>query len=143
VEQLNPKRTGEKKDSMVFDGKKFGPYTYEHRLLKGHNTNVVGKQRIWLKYLCQAASKDRKIPALRNAYGDSRLCTYIKGCKLWFDHHSSEQERLGLNLQAIQGVSRIAPSCAGRQFLGCGEFYEHSFRVCVCFGGYLKNHPKF
>ncbi|MDR0387771.1 MAG: exopolyphosphatase [Treponema sp.] len=37
---------------------------------------------------------------------------YIKGCKLWFDHHSSEQERLGLNLENIEGVSRIAPSCA-------------------------------
>jgi nanoRNase/pAp phosphatase (c-di-AMP/oligoRNAs hydrolase) len=37
---------------------------------------------------------------------------YIKGCKLWFDHHSSEQERLGMNLHDIQGVSRIAPSCA-------------------------------
>jgi nanoRNase/pAp phosphatase (c-di-AMP/oligoRNAs hydrolase) len=37
---------------------------------------------------------------------------YIKGCKLWFDHHSSEQERLGMHLEDIQGVSRIAPSCA-------------------------------
>jgi nanoRNase/pAp phosphatase (c-di-AMP/oligoRNAs hydrolase) len=37
---------------------------------------------------------------------------YIKGCKLWFDHHSSEQERLGMNLENIKGVSRIAPSCA-------------------------------
>jgi nanoRNase/pAp phosphatase (c-di-AMP/oligoRNAs hydrolase) len=36
---------------------------------------------------------------------------YIKGCKLWFDHHSSEQERLGLDAD-IQGISRIAPSCA-------------------------------
>jgi hypothetical protein len=70
--QPNPKRTDEKGDSMVFDGKKSGQYSYEHRLFKGHYTNVVGKQRIWLKYLCQAASKDRKIFALRNAYGDSR-----------------------------------------------------------------------
>jgi nanoRNase/pAp phosphatase (c-di-AMP/oligoRNAs hydrolase) len=37
---------------------------------------------------------------------------YIKGCKLWFDHHSSEQERLGMHLEDIPGVSRIAPSCA-------------------------------
>jgi nanoRNase/pAp phosphatase (c-di-AMP/oligoRNAs hydrolase) len=36
---------------------------------------------------------------------------YIKGCKLWFDHHSSEQERLGLDAD-IRGISRIAPSCA-------------------------------
>ncbi|MDR0689889.1 MAG: exopolyphosphatase [Spirochaetaceae bacterium] len=36
---------------------------------------------------------------------------YIKGCKLWFDHHSSESERLekGLN---FEGDSRPAPSCA-------------------------------
>ncbi|MDR2363275.1 MAG: exopolyphosphatase [Spirochaetaceae bacterium] len=36
---------------------------------------------------------------------------YIKGCKLWFDHHSSESERLekGLN---FEGESRPAPSCA-------------------------------
>jgi nanoRNase/pAp phosphatase (c-di-AMP/oligoRNAs hydrolase) len=36
---------------------------------------------------------------------------YIKGCKLWFDHHSSESERLekGLN---FEGESRTAPSCA-------------------------------
>jgi nanoRNase/pAp phosphatase (c-di-AMP/oligoRNAs hydrolase) len=37
---------------------------------------------------------------------------YINGCKLWFDHHSSEQERLGMQLENISGVSRIAPSCA-------------------------------
>ena len=36
---------------------------------------------------------------------------YIKGCKLWFDHHSSESERLG-NTIYFEGVSRQAPSCA-------------------------------
>jgi nanoRNase/pAp phosphatase (c-di-AMP/oligoRNAs hydrolase) len=36
---------------------------------------------------------------------------YIKGCKLWFDHHSSETERLGANTY-FEGVSRKAPSCA-------------------------------
>jgi nanoRNase/pAp phosphatase (c-di-AMP/oligoRNAs hydrolase) len=36
---------------------------------------------------------------------------YIKGCKLWFDHHSSETERLGKNIY-FEGVSRVAPSCA-------------------------------
>jgi len=36
---------------------------------------------------------------------------YIKGCKLWFDHHSSESERLG-NRAYFEGVSRLAPSCA-------------------------------
>ncbi|MCL2180001.1 MAG: exopolyphosphatase [Treponema sp.] len=36
---------------------------------------------------------------------------YIKGCKLWFDHHSSESERLGSNAY-FEGVSKAAPSCA-------------------------------
>jgi nanoRNase/pAp phosphatase (c-di-AMP/oligoRNAs hydrolase) len=36
---------------------------------------------------------------------------YIKGCGLWFDHHSSESERLGLDFK-FEGVSRKAPSCA-------------------------------
>ncbi|MDR3356809.1 MAG: exopolyphosphatase [Spirochaetaceae bacterium] len=36
---------------------------------------------------------------------------YIKGCGLWFDHHSSETERLGSGLK-FDGVSRPAPSCA-------------------------------
>lgn len=36
---------------------------------------------------------------------------YIKGCKLWFDHHSSETDRLG-NDTYFEGVSRVAPSCA-------------------------------
>ncbi|MDR1902749.1 MAG: exopolyphosphatase [Treponema sp.] len=36
---------------------------------------------------------------------------YIKGCKLWFDHHSSENERLGSRMY-FEGVSRKAPSCA-------------------------------
>ena len=36
---------------------------------------------------------------------------YIPGCKLWFDHHSSETERLGKKAY-FEGVSRPAPSCA-------------------------------
>jgi nanoRNase/pAp phosphatase (c-di-AMP/oligoRNAs hydrolase) len=36
---------------------------------------------------------------------------YIPGCKLWFDHHSSEQERLGRDF-TFDGESRQAPSCA-------------------------------
>ena len=36
---------------------------------------------------------------------------YIPGCKIWFDHHSSEAERLG-NKTYFEGVSRKAPSCA-------------------------------
>ncbi|MDR2135797.1 MAG: exopolyphosphatase [Treponema sp.] len=36
---------------------------------------------------------------------------YVKGCKLWFDHHSSESSRLGAKT-FFEGVSRLAPSCA-------------------------------
>jgi nanoRNase/pAp phosphatase (c-di-AMP/oligoRNAs hydrolase) len=36
---------------------------------------------------------------------------YVPGCKLWFDHHSSETERLGKKAY-FEGVSRKAPSCA-------------------------------
>lgn len=36
---------------------------------------------------------------------------YCNGCKLWFDHHSSEPERLGKKT-FFEGVARIAPSCA-------------------------------
>ncbi|MDR0512737.1 MAG: exopolyphosphatase [Treponema sp.] len=36
---------------------------------------------------------------------------YVPGCKIWFDHHSSETERLGKN-SYFEGVSCIAPSCA-------------------------------
>jgi nanoRNase/pAp phosphatase (c-di-AMP/oligoRNAs hydrolase) len=36
---------------------------------------------------------------------------YAKGCKLWFDHHSSESQRLGQKVY-FEGVSRFAPSCA-------------------------------
>src|SRR5687768_2810174 len=36
---------------------------------------------------------------------------YVAGCGLWFDHHSSEQERLGQNFE-FYGRYKAAPSCA-------------------------------
>jgi hypothetical protein len=36
---------------------------------------------------------------------------YAPGCGMWFDHHSSEDERLGLP-RGFKGASRPAPSCA-------------------------------
>jgi nanoRNase/pAp phosphatase (c-di-AMP/oligoRNAs hydrolase) len=36
---------------------------------------------------------------------------YVQGCGLWFDHHSSEEERLGKDFK-FDGVSKKAPSCA-------------------------------
>ncbi len=37
---------------------------------------------------------------------------YVPGCALWFDHHSSEEERLKLSETPFEGQSRSAPSCA-------------------------------
>jgi len=36
---------------------------------------------------------------------------YVPGCGLWFDHHSSEHERLAL-AGKYKGESRVTPSCA-------------------------------
>lgn len=36
---------------------------------------------------------------------------YIKGCGYWFDHHSSEDERLGLDIE-FKGISKQEKSCA-------------------------------
>lgn len=35
---------------------------------------------------------------------------YVKGCGMWFDHHSSENERIG-NIE-YKGSSKMSPSCA-------------------------------
>jgi len=43
---------------------------------------------------------------------------YVQGCKLWFDHHSSESERMGPRTY-FEGVSRKAPSTARLVY----EFY--------------------
>lgn len=38
---------------------------------------------------------------------------YVAGCGLWFDHHSSETERLNSGgALRFEGASRLAPSCA-------------------------------
>ena len=36
---------------------------------------------------------------------------FVEGCGLWFDHHSSEHERLELKGK-YKGESRMTPSCA-------------------------------
>jgi len=36
---------------------------------------------------------------------------YVEGCKMWFDHHSSESERISKAV-VFEGESRIAPSAA-------------------------------
>lgn len=37
---------------------------------------------------------------------------YAAGCKMWFDHHASEEERLKRERAEYEGVSRKAPSAA-------------------------------
>ena len=36
---------------------------------------------------------------------------YVKGCKMWFDHHSSESERLGQDIE-FEGEARLEDSAA-------------------------------
>lgn len=36
---------------------------------------------------------------------------YVPGCGLWFDHHSSELDRVGADIEA-EGARYLAPSCA-------------------------------
>lgn len=51
---------------------------------------------------------------------------YVEGCGLWFDHHSSEQERLQLEGK-YKGESRITPSCARiiYEYYGGAETFPH------------------
>ena len=51
---------------------------------------------------------------------------YVKGCKLWFDHHSSEAERLGKDI-VFEGESRIEDSAARviYEYYGGKERHPH------------------
>jgi hypothetical protein len=51
---------------------------------------------------------------------------YVEGCGLWFDHHSSEHERLQL-AGKYKGESRITPSCARiiYEYYGGRERFPH------------------
>ena len=49
---------------------------------------------------------------------------YAKGCKLWFDHHSSENERLGSDIQ-FEGASYHAPSAARIVF----DYYDGAHKL--------------
>ncbi len=51
---------------------------------------------------------------------------YSPGCGMWFDHHSSEIERVGEVV--VQGLVRVAPSCARvvwEYYGGHAKFSEH------------------
>lgn len=51
---------------------------------------------------------------------------FVEGCGLWFDHHSSEQERNALEGK-YKGESRITPSCARiiYEYYGGSERFGH------------------
>jgi len=57
---------------------------------------------------------------------------YVKGCKMWFDHHSSESERLGKDVD-FEGESRLAPSAARviYEFYGGKERLPHMEEMVV------------
>lgn len=57
---------------------------------------------------------------------------YVEGCGLWFDHHSSEHERLQLEGK-YKGESRITPSCARiiYEYYGGGEKFSHFDEMMV------------
>jgi len=56
---------------------------------------------------------------------------YVQGCGMWFDHHSSEAERLG-DIR-FTGASRIAPSCARVvwDYYGGHDKFPHTFDVMM------------
>lgn len=37
---------------------------------------------------------------------------YVPGCKMWFDHHASEKDRVGYDSIQVEGISAPAPSAA-------------------------------
>ncbi len=51
---------------------------------------------------------------------------FVPGCGMWFDHHSSEENRLGWS-QDVRGESRLAPSAARiiYEYYGGDERFTH------------------
>ena len=51
---------------------------------------------------------------------------YVPGCGMWFDHHSSEEDRVGWT-QDVPGESRLAPSAARiiYEYYGGAERFDH------------------
>ena len=52
---------------------------------------------------------------------------YVEGCGLWFDHHSSESERLG-DAVTFEGVSRIEDSAT---IAGMCGMWRRRLRSCA------------
>lgn len=51
---------------------------------------------------------------------------YVPGCGMWFDHHTSEDNRLGWS-QSVKGESRLAPSAARiiYEYYGGDQRFNH------------------
>ncbi|GMO50831.1 MAG: exopolyphosphatase [Termitinemataceae bacterium] len=92
-------------------------------LASGALLESIGKVDEWL-FVHPKDIQDGQIKATKNDVVAN--VPYIDGCGLWFDHHSSESERLG-NFK-FEGESRKAPSCA---------------RVIYDYYGGEKKFPKF
>jgi oligoribonuclease NrnB/cAMP/cGMP phosphodiesterase (DHH superfamily) len=54
---------------------------------------------------------------------------YVEGCGLWFDHHSSEIERLHLKKKGYNGTSEPAPSAARVIYEYYRKLWPHSQRL--------------
>jgi nanoRNase/pAp phosphatase (c-di-AMP/oligoRNAs hydrolase) len=54
---------------------------------------------------------------------------YVPGCKMWFDHHISEDERLEMDNLKYEGLSKQAPSAAQLvwEFYGGEKGYDERF----------------
>ena len=53
---------------------------------------------------------------------------YVRGCGLWFDHHSSEEKRLGIDEDFVfEGAQYPAPSCARviYNYYGGSQKFDH------------------
>ncbi len=52
---------------------------------------------------------------------------YVPGCGMWFDHHSSEEDRVGWSVDQVEGESRLAPSAARiiYEYYGGAEKFPH------------------
>lgn len=56
---------------------------------------------------------------------------YVSGCGMWFDHHTSEKDRLGWT-QKVKGESRLAPSAARiiyEYFGGASKFSNYASMI--------------
>ena len=62
------------------------------------------------------------------------LCNvpFVPGCGMWFDHHTSEADRVGWT-PGVPGISKKAPSCAGLvyDYFGGEEKFPHLKEVIV------------